>query len=689
MNAPGSHISDQDTNPQPSVSVPFRRVSTLAYHSSPLRDPRDKPSVRQSRWLIVVIPPASLVQDHGPLGHTLTSGPTQRLSQGILMPLQPTMYGQLTAIAREFNFPSPVGLCLYLHVTEQGISMAPRISDDIWPALWGHVFESRSPGPSFQMPICGRVEFDIDRRRALWLNSWLTSDRRHAVDVPVSVPPSLSHHREDSKTTFFDDRGDERLEDLSTLHTTSRSRHIPKKLSLVDRLPFTSSLANAITGSDTADNSLATVLDEEKKPAKIALEKRVESWRASSSVAPTPMAKTSQIPFDPENIPNNLQLSDFDILADTEEEINLNDFAWSATSLGPPDYGSLPSAVSGSHVLSVHLDRRLEGSALLTPSTATSWGPESFDSPPMSIQFRLPSPDIAQRVIEDCPPTPSMATSWGPEELLYSPASVKFRLPSPDLGQRMLEDCPPTPVIGTSWRPEHSRTAISTVSRYPRNLDMSMLSIWPYTPSITTWCLPTTKTSMSGASRTVEPDPSGHVYPYISTTSRPTWTFVWPLYNAENVSNPLPLQFPARRLTWTFIWPLYNAGNASNPLPLQFPARCLTWTFIWPLYKTGNASNPLPLQFPARRLTWSFVWPLYNAENVSNPLPLQFPARRLTWSFVWPLYNAENVSNPLPLQFPARRPTRSFIWPLYKAGNASSPLPSQFPDQNLADEACK
>ena len=516
------------------------------------------------------------------------------------------MYGQLTAIAREFNFPSPVGLCLYLHVTEQGISIAPRISDDIWPSLWGHLFESRSPGPSFQMPICGRVEFDIDRRRALWLNSWLTSDRRHAVDVQVSVPPSLSHHRGDSKTSFFDDRGDERLEDLSMMHPPSRrSRHIPKKLSLVDRLetlPFTSSLANAIAGSDTADalSNLAG-LGEETKPAKIALEKRVESWRASSSVAPTPMA--SQVPLDPENIPNNLQFSDVDIMADTEEDINLNDFAWSATSLGPLDYDSLPSAVSGSNVLSVHVDRRLEGSVLLTPSTATSWGPESLDSPPMSIVFRVPSPDIAQRVIEDCPPTPSTATSWGPQELLYSPASVAFRLPSPDLGQRMLEDCPPTPstatswgpeelayspasvefrihspdlgqrmledcpptpTTGTPWRPEHSRSAISRVSRYPWNLDMSILSIWPYTPAITAYCLPIAKT-------TVEPDPSGHVYPYISTTNRPTWTFVWPLYNAENVSNPLPLQFPDHLRTWTFIWPLYKMGNASSSLPSQFP----------------------------------------------------------------------------------------------------------------------
>ena len=603
------------------------------------------------------------------------------------------MYGQLTAIAREFNFPSPVGLCLYLHVTEQGISMAPRISDDIWPALWGHLFESRSPGPSFQMPICGRVEFDIDRRRALWLNSWLSSDRRHTLDVPVSVPPSLSHHREDSRTSFYDDRGEERLEDLPMMRATSRSRHIPKKLSLVDRLEtlsFTSGLANAITGSDTADglpDSLATVLNEETKPAKIALEKRVESWRASSSVAPTPMVKPSQIPLDPENIPKNIQLSDYDVLADTEEEINLNDFAWSATSLGPLEYDSLPSAVSGSHILSVHLDRRLEGSALLTPSIATSWGPESLGSTPMSTLFRLPSPDIAQRVIEDSPPTPSTATSWGPEELLYSPASVKFRLPSPDLGQRMLEDCPPTPstatswgpeellyspasvrfrlhspdlgqrmledcpptpITGTSWRPEHSRSAISAVSRYPRSLDMSILSIWPYTPSITTW-----------ASR-IEPDPSAHVYPYISTTSHPTWAFVWPSYTAENVYKPLPLQFPNRH-PWTLIWPLYTTESVYKPLPLQFPSR-RPWTFIWPLYTTENVYKPLPLQFPNNCLTWTFIWPFYQAGNASKPLPLQFPNNRLTWTF---------------------------IWPLYQAGNASSPLPSQFPDQNIADERRK
>lgn len=80
----------------PSAGAPFRRVSTLAYHNSPFRELRERTPTRQSRWLIVVIPPAWLVQEHGPSGHTLASGPPQRLSQGVLMPLLPTVSRQLS-----------------------------------------------------------------------------------------------------------------------------------------------------------------------------------------------------------------------------------------------------------------------------------------------------------------------------------------------------------------------------------------------------------------------------------------------------------------------------------------------------------------------------------------------------------------------------------------------------------------
>lgn len=428
--------------------------------------------------------------------------------------------------------------------------MTPRISDEIWSALWGHLFEARSPASASQMPICGRVEFDIDRRKARWFDSWLNFDRRHAADVPISVPASLSHWREDSKNSFFDERGDERPEALSGLQTEPRARHIhkPKKLSLVDRLEafsLTSSTGNAIAGSGAVhalSNSLATVLHEdEPKTAKIALEKRVESWRASSSVAPTPMVTTSQASFDSPHVPKNIQLSDIDILADTDGvDIDLNDFTWSASSAGPPDYYSLASPISGSHVPSVPLDRRLEGSVLLSPSTATSWGAETLDHSPMSTLFRLPSPDIGQRVIEDCPPTPSTATSWGPEELLYSPVSVTFRLPSPDIGLRMLEDCPPTPTTELLHPPNSMALRLP-----PLNLGMLMLGIWPYTSSTHSSGDPaTTKINMSGTPDFIGLHPNGRVFPYFSAPTRPAWVFAWPFFTAENASKPLPSQFP-------------------------------------------------------------------------------------------------------------------------------------------------
>jgi hypothetical protein len=500
------------------------------------------------------------------------------------------MYSQLNAIAREFNFPSPVGICLYLHVSEHGITMTPRISDEIWPALWGHLFEARSPTSTSQIPICGRVEFDIDRRKARWFDSWQVSDRRHVADVPVSVPPSLSHYREDSKTSFFDERGDERPEVLSGLQ--SRSRHIPRALSLVDKLEtlsLTSSAGNAIAGNGVVhapSTSLATVLQEaEPKTAKIALEKRVESWRASSSVAPTPMATTGQTSFEATHVPDDIQLSDVDNLAETDgvDDIDLNDFAWSTSSAGPPDYESLVTPMSMSHIPSVHLDRRLEGSVLLTPSTATSWGPKTLDDFPISTPSLLPSPDIGQRVIENCPPTPSTATSWGPEELLYSPASVKFRLPSPDIGQRVTEDCPPTPSTATSWGPEEllfspasvkfrlpspdlglrmledcPPTPITSLPREPfhppfsmvschpsLNLDMRMPCVWPYTLStLSTGDSPLAKKDISGTWGNVGLYPNGHVFPYLSNPSRAAWSFVWPFFTTETTSKPLPLQFP-------------------------------------------------------------------------------------------------------------------------------------------------
>ena len=67
------------------------RVSTLTYHHSGHREPQERPIHKSSKSLVVIIPPESFSQEHGQLGHTLSSGPRNRLSHGILMPLFPTV----------------------------------------------------------------------------------------------------------------------------------------------------------------------------------------------------------------------------------------------------------------------------------------------------------------------------------------------------------------------------------------------------------------------------------------------------------------------------------------------------------------------------------------------------------------------------------------------------------------------
>ncbi len=72
----------------------FRRVSSLAYHSTGLRDARERSTQKSFKSFIIVTPPPSFLNEYGQLGHTLSSGPSHRLSQGLLMPLFPTVRGR-------------------------------------------------------------------------------------------------------------------------------------------------------------------------------------------------------------------------------------------------------------------------------------------------------------------------------------------------------------------------------------------------------------------------------------------------------------------------------------------------------------------------------------------------------------------------------------------------------------------
>jgi hypothetical protein len=372
------------------------------------------------------------------------------------------MYGQITAIAREFNFPSTAGICLYLQWTDAGVTITPRISDESWPFLWSHEFDSTRPYQPGIPPISGRIEFDIDFQQARWYPSWVSSrDSTPTRSIPVSPPtrpPSRLHHRHiDSRTTFEDEIDDN---SLNGGHT-SLARNVPKKLSLVDRYETSSVRSAPKTSGLNApahipNHALSPIPQASEPPsANMDLETRVNSWRASASLKPTPLAVANgQTSLEPANLPNNLSL-DPSLEEDVQSELHFEDFTWSISSVGPRDYLDGASIYSSERVPSVHLANRIEGSVCLTSPTCTSFGPSDYDEEYIAYppSIRVPTPDVAMRMWEDCPPTPSTATSWGPP-LSYpsTPASVERPL-SIDIAYRFLHSRPVTPTTATSWGP--------------------------------------------------------------------------------------------------------------------------------------------------------------------------------------------------------------------------------------------
>ena len=62
-------------------------TSTLGY----IQPGREHSRQRTSRWLVLVLPPSFITESQRTFGNTLSSGPNPRLSQGLLLPLYPTV----------------------------------------------------------------------------------------------------------------------------------------------------------------------------------------------------------------------------------------------------------------------------------------------------------------------------------------------------------------------------------------------------------------------------------------------------------------------------------------------------------------------------------------------------------------------------------------------------------------------
>ena len=426
------------------------------------------------------------------------------------------MITQLAAIAREFNFPSTSGLCLYFHHVEDGLTLKPRISDDSWPSIWSYL--SDPSGPNERRPLfSGKVEFDIDLRHARWYASWLSSIHRELADYYAHTfppaGPSLSHYREEIQATLPKGRpfNVDIAEHSFTQPSEQKRRHVPRTLSLAERFDLVPVRSDAKPNSRPAlfppdvpsasSQVLSTIVQQEEPKSSRDTLDRLKSWRERSLLIPNPLQPLSKS-LDHELLP-------------TSAELKMEDFTWSISSAGPKSCDS-PCLDSEAGDPSVHLASRIVGTVCSTPSICTSFGPDSYQCiSPTSWRY-APSVHIASRLAGSVCTSPSICTSFGPDNSAPSfPFLDIYRVPTPDLAHRLYESVPSTPQTATTWGAPLSYPPSPRCPSPSPSLDLGERSMLR-------------ESEMSPSS--ICHDPSG-------TTA---WPYVWPYLTEYLTKNRLP-----------------------------------------------------------------------------------------------------------------------------------------------------
>ncbi|CAO1633612.1 unnamed protein product [Parajaminaea phylloscopi] len=92
-----------------------------------------------TKYFLTVIPPEDFPIEPPHPRNASATGSYEHMRRGTLLPLYPTLNGQLYAIAREHGLPSIGGLSIYLCEDGDG-NLGPRIGDAAWQALWSSFF---------------------------------------------------------------------------------------------------------------------------------------------------------------------------------------------------------------------------------------------------------------------------------------------------------------------------------------------------------------------------------------------------------------------------------------------------------------------------------------------------------------------------------------------------------------------
>ena len=124
---------------------------------------RSMSGTASSSHFVVIVPPPDLPFDSLPSRNASAVGSTDpsHLRRGMLLPLYPTLGGQLYAVAREFGLPSVGGLSLYLIDDGNGVK-GPRIGDATWSALWSGIFEDGGASAALDEAIDDITTRDLD-----------------------------------------------------------------------------------------------------------------------------------------------------------------------------------------------------------------------------------------------------------------------------------------------------------------------------------------------------------------------------------------------------------------------------------------------------------------------------------------------------------------------------------------------
>lgn len=588
----------------------LRRKPSLSYNQLPA--PARQPPAR--KWLLVVTPPGSL-NTEPVLGHTLAHGPPGRFQSGILMPLYSTMYAQLSAISREFNLPSIVGVCLYLHVNQAGLNIAPRISDEAWQFLWGPYLGSDENSPALPggIPVCGQIEFDIDIRKARWYDAWV-----NGVSLDTSIPPSVAH----TMTRWYNEHREAGHEEAETdgASTTQRPRPILRPLALstlheaqnktAQKYRAINSMEGVVAesiGSKRHNKRLSPVIQVDE-PAVIQQQKDldtlVRNWRATTPMGPAmPITEVAA-----GSVPDTYDTNMF-------SDIDMEDYEWAVSSTGPPS--QWPASPAFDRPLrSVDLEGRMAGSVALTPSVATSFGPDdSLATPATSNVVRYPSPDIAGRLLEDSPPTPTTATSWGaPSVWPLSPPTMTY-IHTPDVAARGYISVPNTPTTATSWGAPSvwPETPFSSFKVRTPDVATRMYESVPSTPTTaTSWGAPEVwPPSPVEISRPATPGIADRV----DGDEEEVFRFVWPFYPSDETrpSNSVwPFFMPESHETSYMGWPFYSTTES----------QCYSQTIEAsssnaPLRETQRRTRDLQTiyrQSESETTPSSFAWPFFTAS---------------------------------------------------------------------------